>query len=473
MFKNLKKGHWPVFLLSSFSSLGNLFLPIILVRLLTPSDIGTYKIFFLHLNAIPFLFLVGGPMHSVYYWAGREGEERKRYLNASWVLTVLFSVLILVIGLPLTGIVSASLDISSQNIMILLLIGAMSCTGSHFAETNLALGNTFGTVYETILEFIKVVTFLLIAYKTKNIQYIFYFFLIFMTARLLMSVQLNKKLNFIDFKTSKNEVVHVFRYSLPMAISSLLNFFVDKLDLLILSSLLQSSDFAFYSMGCLVVPPLYILEMSVQKTLIPSISKYYLSQDKAASSASFRKAIKDISFLMLPAIFGLIVFGTPIVKLLYTEKYLDSVVYLKIFALSYILLMLPHDSVARATGKTNWILKMYIIIAPLLLLAGFLTAKYYGAIGVLTATIILKFIPKYFGLRLSRNVMGWKWSEMFPVKHLVFFSFICTILSVLSILMQNLFSDSLTWFLICGPIFAVLYLSTAYYFGGKGKYAAP
>ncbi|MCY7391894.1 MAG: hypothetical protein LH647_10530, partial [Leptolyngbyaceae cyanobacterium CAN_BIN12] len=59
------------------SSVGNLFLPIILVRLLSLEDIGVYKVFFLHLSAIPYLAMAGGPLHSVFYWAGRGIEERR------------------------------------------------------------------------------------------------------------------------------------------------------------------------------------------------------------------------------------------------------------------------------------------------------------------------------------------------------------------------------------------------------------
>ena len=56
MINKLKEGHWPIFILSSFSSIANLFLPIILTRLLTPEDIGIYKVFFLYLMLLPFLF---------------------------------------------------------------------------------------------------------------------------------------------------------------------------------------------------------------------------------------------------------------------------------------------------------------------------------------------------------------------------------------------------------------------------------
>lgn len=38
--------HWPLTLLGGMSSLLNLFLPVVLVRVFTPADVGVFKIFF-------------------------------------------------------------------------------------------------------------------------------------------------------------------------------------------------------------------------------------------------------------------------------------------------------------------------------------------------------------------------------------------------------------------------------------------
>lgn len=470
MLNKLKNGHWPIFLMSSVSSLGNLFLPIILVRMLTPEDVGFYKMFFLHYSALPYLFMAGGALHSVFYWVGMKQPERQLYLNATWVVTIIFSLLIFLVGYPLKPWVAEYLDIPREYLFILLMSGTMTCMASHFAETSIALGKNRGMVIETIIEFIRVIGFILIAHFYKDIYLIFQFFLIHMVLRLTLLVYLNKKLNLIGTKTGKAEIFKVIKYSLPMSFTGLLGFFVEKLDLLILSSQLTAQDFAFYSMGCLVVPPLFLLEMSVQKKLIPALSKSYVEKD-SQGSLHFRQAIKDISFLIIPAIFGLLTFTTPIIELLYTSQYLESVIFLKIFAFSYILLLLPHDSVARATGKTDWILKIYLLITPILLIGGYLASQYYGAIGVLVLTLILRLIPKYWGIRLSRYIMNWRWSEVFPIKHLLLFIAICSILSLLSLSFESFFTNSSLWFFICGPLYGACYLLIANQLGKKGRYA--
>lgn len=471
MIHKLKNGHWPIFLLSSLSSFGNLFLPIILVRLLSPSDVGVYKIFFLHMSAIPFLFMSGGPMHSVFYWVGRDEKERISYLNATWVLTLILSALVIIVGLFSDHYISAHLDIPFQYVILLLITGTIFTPAGHFTEASIALGKNIGSIFDTATELLKAAGFIFVAWKYKDLYRLFLFYTAFMSVKFVVSCMLNKKINNIGLTTSKDHLFKVFKYSLPMSISALLGFFVDKVDLLLLSSHLDGASFAYYSLGCLTVPPLYLLEMSVQKVLIPNIAKTYLAQEWDEGAAAFRRAIKDIAFLIIPSIVGLVTFATPIVRMFYTDQYLESVPYLQIFAFSYLLLMFPHDSVARATGHTKWNLKMYLITTPISLAGAYFAVNHYGAKAVLIVSIIIKFIPKFLGLRFSKEVMNWKWKDMFPKKHLFLFTSICFSLSMGSLLLKRFFTNDILWFLICGSAFGVIYLASATYFGNRGRYA--
>ena len=159
MLSKLKEGHWPIFILTSFSSIANLFLPIILTRLLSPEDIGTYKIFFLYLALLPFLFLTGGPLHSVYYWIGKK-ENRQTYINSAYQLTIFLSLLIAIIGVPFYGYIAELTGLNATNTLILLLVAAIWVPSGFYKEYKLAQGHTvFGSIYGTIMELIKVVLF--------------------------------------------------------------------------------------------------------------------------------------------------------------------------------------------------------------------------------------------------------------------------------------------------------------------------
>ncbi len=461
--KQLREGHWPIFLLSSLSSVANLFLPLVLVRLLTPEEIGSYKVFFIYLSILPFIVMAGGPLHSVYYWAGFPEAERKSYLNATWTLTLGLSALILLFGLPIDAYLASHFHVTPLFMVFLILAGFLWSPTSHFSEASIALGRrSTGALFDTGFELLKVAAFILIALKFRSLEKIFIFFVVMLLVKLALSAYLNKRTNDIRLSFDVPAMKKVMAYSGPIALTGCLGVFIEKFDLILLSGFMDSRSFAFYSMGCLAVPPLFLLEMSVQKILIPSLSNRYIANEWDAAAADYRKAVADISFLILPSVFGLFVFADAIVELLFTAAYADSAIYLRLFSLSYLLLMLPHDSVARATGKTTWILKTYLLITPLSLVVTYFSVQHFSAATVLGMTIAVKFIPKLLGLWFSAQVMRWHLPTMFPWRILTERVIICGLLSALSVLMKGFFPSPVTWFLVCGSVFAAIYLGLSY-----------
>jgi len=463
MLSKLKQGHWPLFLLSSFSSFANLLLPIILVRLLTPDSMGVYKIFFLYLSILPFLFLTGGPANSVYYWVGKPAGDRERYIQSCWSLTTLLSIMILVIGLPLSGLIAKYTSITHEYVIYMLIAASLWVPSSHFGECSVAYGKTItGAVFATSFSLLRIGLIIVSAYYLDDIKYIFMIHTAVFGFKFIVVLFLGIKNKYISFDFDYDKIKEVFRYALPISLSGLLGFFVDKIDMLILSSYLPIDEFAFYSMGCLIIPPLYILDTTVQKVLIPKLSSLYIESKKDIAIDYYKKAVSDLSFLIIPAIFGLFVYADSIVKLLYTEQYASSAVFLKIFAFSYLLNILPHDAIPRATGHSSWILKIYLITTPISLAVVFYCAKYIGAHGALTAAICLKFLPKIVGIIYSARIMNWKVYDMFPYKRLFLYTSISLILSILSYIAKPYFSDSLHWLYVCAPIFAIIYLAILY-----------
>lgn len=468
--KKLREGHWPIFLLSSTSSFANLFLPIILVRLLSPFDIGIYKTFFVYFSVLPFLVLSGGPLHSIYYWVGSRAPNKKNLINATWTLTIAISALVVLVGIPLESYLEDQLHQTDWFMYLLIICSFLSTPSSHYSEASIALGHqSRGAIFETSFEIIKVIGFILIAWQTKSIHHLLVYYAILLVLKTLLSAVLNVRLNHLSVRTDRASVQQVLRYSLPIAATGCLGVFVDKIDLIILTTKLSPEEFAFYSMGCLAIPPLYLLETSVQKILIPKISEAYHAQESQKALVAYNQAIGDIGHLIIPAVFGLMVFADPIVELLFTSKFASSAVYLRVFALSYLLLLIPHDSVARATGNSSWILKTYLLTTPLSLVATIISANHLPAYLVLLISIFIKFLPKGFGLWYSVKVMQWNVSQLLPRRKLLLQFGLATVLSVASLLVRSRFPSGLQWFLVVSPIFAAVYLYAHSWLGKKGQ----
>ena len=457
--QKMKAGHWPVFLISMLSAITNLFLPVVLVRILDPRDIGIYKIFFLYVQSITFLSLTGGPLYSVYYWIGKK-EQALRYVEHAWVLSFSLSFITAMIGLLFSFQLSNLISISETQTILLLLSAITAAPASFYGEYLIAKGRRIhGSLFNSGFEILKAVIIVTIVYFTKHITAAFWGFTILFLIKLLLAAHLGKKENILTFVVDREKLKEVWKYCAPLSIAGALGFFLEKIDMILLSSQLSTEQFAFYSMGCLLVPPLYILEMSVQKVLIPALSKAYHAEDRLSMIQYYRKAQSDIGYLIIPAVFGLIIFNRPIIEILFTSQYMDSAEYLKIYALTYLAYIIPHDAIPRATGQTRWVLKMYLLLTPLSILVVYVCAGQWGAKGALISSMIFFFIPKIPGLIYSSRITRYPIFKLIAWKSLAFFVIINVLLTILCYVARPMFTTEKIWFYVLAPIYAVVYLS--------------
>lgn len=462
MLNKLKSGHWPIFMMSTISSMTNLLLPIVLVRLLTPKEVGIYKIFFLYVQAIPFIAMSGAPLYSVYYWIGK-GEQARDYLKQAWLLTLILGTVTTLIGLLFINPITSHFNIETKYVVLLLLSSAVLTPAAFYGELLIAKGLRFwGSFFNTSFEVSKAIIFIFVAYMYGDVSIIFITYTVLFSTKLIVAIYKGYMAGDFRFLIDVKRIKEVITYCFPMALAGTLGFFVDKVDMILLSSRIDAESFAYYSIGCLMIPPLIILDMSVQKVLIPKLSKSYHDNHLQEALTPFVKAQSEVAFLVIPAVVGLYFFAEPIIEMLFTSRYLQSATYLKIFALGYLTYIFPHDAIPRASGKTGWILKIYLAVTPLALVTVYIMAGYYGAIGALTAAISFKFVPKALGLIYSAKVMNWPITKIFPIKQLSIYTAIALVLTIVSYQVRHLFEGQVLWFIVCGPIFAGIYLSVIY-----------
>ena len=454
----LKQGHWPVFLMSMLSAIVNLFLPTILVRILPPEEIGVYKIFFLYVQSITFLSLAGGPLYSVYYWVGKK-EESNEYVDQAWKVCLGLSLTSTFIGLLFSFQISKMISLTWPQTLLLLLSAITTAPAAYLGEYLVAKGKRlYGSLFNSGFELLKGIAIVSATLIYRSIDAAFWTFSILFLIKLIIALVIGKKLKIISFQFDREKIVTVWKYCAPMSLAGVLGFFLEKIDMLLLSSRLSVEDFAYYSMGCLLVPPLVLLEMSVQKVLIPELSKAYHQLDLHSMILSYRKAQSDIAYLMIPSVFGLIVFARPIVEILFTKQYLTSAPFLQVFALTYLAYIFPHDAIPRATGNTKWVLKIYSIVTPITILSVGFMAGPYGAMGALATSTLFRFAPKIPGLLYAARVTKHSIPQLFAWRSLALYTFVNLILASVSISLKSQFTTEVKWFLILGPFYAVIYL---------------
>src|SRR5579872_6348888 len=93
--------HWPITMTNGAAAVFSICLPLVLVRILSPDQVGRYNIFFLYVMLCPGLFLTGGLTNGLYHWAGKY-PEAKSEVRQSWTLLVGLTLTACALGLIFT-----------------------------------------------------------------------------------------------------------------------------------------------------------------------------------------------------------------------------------------------------------------------------------------------------------------------------------------------------------------------------------
>lgn len=458
--------HWPISILSSVAALFNMALPLFLVRLLSPQEVGTFKIFFLYLSVMPTATLSVGLTNGLAYWSGRGVEGHEATRQVSCILLVLAAAATLTLFL-LQGYIVEMLGWPPEFFLVFTLALFAYINSLFFEEAAICNGRVWlGALFYSGFELLRTAAMILAAFIYRDLWAVFLVFALLIWTKAITGYLIGYRLDLVGFSLNLRMLKSVASYALPVAIAGFLSIPVNYADQLILSTYISADQFALYTIGCLAIPPIMIFEHSANRVLIPQMSAAFAGNEPRRALFLYRKTVEQLAFLIVPAVFGLIVFAEPIINLLFTEQYSGAAVYLQLFALNYLMLVFPNDVVPRARGEGRWILKNFSIFSLIALLLCLLMVKLNGALGALIAILVARGAMRIYGLMYIRSSTAAEFKDYLPLFSLRRILIVACVLSVAAYLGRPLFAQQSNWFLVSAPIFAVTYFLTFFVWKG-------
>ncbi|MDO9181255.1 MAG: oligosaccharide flippase family protein [Bacteriovorax sp.] len=456
--KSPKIAHWPISILNGISALLGLILPMFMSRHIPSEEIGKYKIIFLYLMMVPAFSFSSGIENGLYYWSGLLHNAKEK-VRAAWSMALIQSFIFFIILIIFSPLIKPLLH-ASWDLYISFTIASLTVVLASMYESILIARKKIwaGAIFSAIFNTINTISLLVAIIVFKSAVMIVWAYAITMLIKIGASYYLGTKDGWIPIGLDLKEAKSVRKYYFPVSTSGIFDFLMNNSDRFLLSILISPAQFASYTFGCLSIPPLQILESSVNRVLIPQLATAIEHDDKLLAAHLYRSSLEQIMFIFVPAFVGLFIFAEPIIQLLFTTKYLDSVPYLKLYALWILLSGIPYDVAARASGNGKWILKNTIRMGTFSLLLCALLAWKTGPLGALVAMIITLLVQKSYGLNLMIKNYGWSLNEMIPYKTLLLYGMLAGALGIISYFLKNMFSSNIAWFLYCSVPFAIIYL---------------
>ncbi|HEX7456425.1 MAG TPA: oligosaccharide flippase family protein [Candidatus Nanoarchaeia archaeon] len=394
---------------------------LVLARILTQEDLGTYKQVFLVNNLIVPIFAAGVPA-GIFYFLPRLKQEKDKKLFISRSIGLLF-----LLGLSLGVAVSLSSFLvpkimHNEKLTILLVIFGLYAFGHlavSFFEPVLVVYNRlkalfiYPMVYGAASFIIIVGLALLFDGDLKAVvtgvslaSLVFFIFALVFTKTFL---SLRKTFSF-NLESYKSQLA----YGVPLGLTSIIGLLAWEFDKLVVSVNFSPELYAVYVLGATEIPFVSMIRGSVTKVILPEMVKVYAEGNLKELVRLWHSSIRKISLIILPIFVVAMIFSHEIITILYSEKFSSSVPFFRIYLFLLIIRVASYGIILQAIGKTRENLKgsIFFFIANGIL--NVVLVSTLGLIGPATATVLATFLSVIYYIVVIKGCIRFSFSDMLP-----------------------------------------------------------
>lgn len=395
----------------------------ILVRVRTLDEYGTYSALLLVINLFTSLFMLGLPNSINYFLAKAETvEEKKHFLSIFYTLNTLLSIIIgvvLVLAIPLIETYFHNRFIRSFFYFLAFYPWA-STTISSFDNVLVVYKKT------TLLMIFKIMYGISMLLSVLIIHWLGFGFSIYM----IVFISTNCVFSFSSYcisskisggikpKVDFHFIKTIFWFSIPIGLSTLIATLSIEIDKLLIGRLMDASQLAIYTNAAKELP-LTIIATSVTAVILPHIVIMVKNgRMKEAVDLWGNATVLAYIFISLMTA-GVFVYAEDVMRLLYSEKYLPGIGVFRIYCLTMLVRCTYFGMLLNSTGNTKKI--MYCSLANLTLNA-ILNPLFYlwiGMEGPALATLISITLVSLFMLFITSKVSKISFSRVFPWKKIL------------------------------------------------------
>ena len=196
-----------------------------------------------------------------------------------------------------------------------------------------------------------------------------------------------------------------------LLISSLLDTVYNNFRNLIIGKMYSSSDLAFFNQGD-KFPKVIVtnINISIDSVLLPTMSNAQDNPERIKQMT--RRAIKTSTYIMAPLMMGLAFCAEPIVRLVFTDKWLPCVPFLRIFCITYMFwpVHTANLNAIKAMGRSDMFLKLEIVkkIFGMILL---LSTMWFGVMAMAYSLLLSSVISQIINSWPNRKLLGYGYLE--------------------------------------------------------------
>lgn len=248
---------------------------------------------------------------------------------------------------------------------------------------------------------------------------------------------------------SLNKVFTLFKEAAPIGFGVILGSCTQYIDKFI-ASMMDAHQLAVYANGSASIPFVGTAITTMSVFFIPIIHNCYINKD-------YKGACQNLSSLFLfgwyigVSVFTLLFCNAEfIIELLYSSRYLESVVIFRVFCLGYLFRMASYTQIIVSLELESIIIRRMIIEMILQFVLSFTLLKLFGTLGLaISVVLVLGLWSVPYNVLFFRKRLSCKLSAILPIKKMTLFLIKAFVPCLLAVMVMNYFEiDRLMVFII-------------------------
>jgi len=391
-----------------FSQVIRLLSNLLLTRLLFPEAFGLMAIIQVFMQGLAMFSDVGTGPSIIQNARGNEPS----FLNTAWTLQVMRGLALFILTCLLS--VPVAYLYEEPSLLALMPVAGLSALIAGFnptklvtANRNLLLGRL--TVIEVVAQVISVIVLISLAWLMNSVWALVIGGLVSTFIKLILAHRLIPGLK-NEFNWDHKSVRSIIRFGKWIFVSSIVGFFVQQGDKLVLASFMTTADLGVYSIAFFLASAPLALSKKLNQTILFPI--YSQLQDLTSSQLRPKivKARIAICFLLLPPMIVFILFGSHIVTYLYDARYWQAGWMMQILSVGYAVSVTTNiGPFYLAQGNSKLFLITVVVKALLMALSMSLGGYFYGVSGIILGVALSNIAFYLFLSAVYRYFKLWLW----------------------------------------------------------------
>lgn len=434
--------------------------PMILVRVFTQEDFGTYKQLFLIINTL-FVIAQMGMAESLYYFLPQAGEKAGKYvLNAIAVMSIIGFLSLIGMWLFSGSIavlmnnhsLAVHMPLASVFFFLLLVAVVLEVVMINRKQHGLASG-TYATS-----DLLRALFFIFPVLWFGSIEALMVGAVAFASVRFATVIFYLKD----DFKSGHTFQPGLLRsqlaYAIPFGLAGILEVIQMKYHLYVVSYFFDTATFALYAVGILQIPLVDYMMSSASYVMMINMREKAEEDQTREILKIWRDTARKLAMVLIPLIGGLLVVGRELIVFLFTSAYAASVPIFMIWTVGMSLTVLLTDAVLRVMAETRFLIFQNLLRVGVIMVSINWFLQHFGLLGAVMVSVLANIVARLAALLRLKNIFQASWSELFPWGNLALICVLTIAAAIPALLIKPMIhTGAAVVILIAGMIFVLVY----------------